>query len=67
MFQADQQGVAIVKEAVRGSASKQENEVQVLSIGATGGTFRLEMGGQETGDITYNQDDVTGTATHVPG
>jgi len=65
MFQADQQGVAIVKEAVRGSASKQENEVQILSIGATGGTFKLKLGGDETGDITYNPDNVTATATAI--
>ena len=64
-FEADQQGVIEIEEAVRGSITKMENEVQVLSIGATGGTFQLELNGDQTGDIVYNPDDVDATATAI--
>ena len=50
-FEAAQRGSIEVFETRKGNA--QENELQLISIGASGGTFELTYNGNDTGPIDY--------------
>ena len=54
-FEADQQGSAEVRTATDGTneVNNEKNEVQVVSIGATGGTFKLRLGVLTTAAISF--------------